>query len=379
MISRYNHPEIARIWSDNNRYLLWTQIELAFLSVFKDIRITTPEIFYDEWVQEIQEIERVTKHDVGAFVQWLEERFLYPILGEESRWVHYGLTSSDILDTCFSMQIRETNLVLVRLAEEASDMFTDLAVHHSDYDILGRTHGQAAETIALSQKLYSYSDALYLFKPAIRDYDGRIAGSVGDYKYIEQTLEQQALRRLGLKPSCVKDGQIIHRGYYAHFMNEWALLASAIEKIATDIRLLAQSEIGEILEGFSKGQVGSSSMPHKRNPILCENLCGLARVIRGYQMTAMQNIALWNERDISNSSVERIIFPDAAVILGFMLKRLKDVVEFLVIDTERMSENIQKFGSGIDSQQQMLDLIKAGSTRKEAHELLRAQNERGGK
>ena len=384
MISRYDYPPIAKIWSDNNRYFLWTKIELAFLNAYTNgaldsITIPPPETFYDHWVIKIQEKERKMKHDVAAFVEWMEEDFLFPMIRERARFVHYGLTSSDILDTCFSMQIRESNEIIRKLVQSASGMFGELAYIYRNYEILGRTHGQAAEIMALSEKFYAYTDALEMFEPTANDYYGRIAGSVGDHKYVDRGTEAMTLDTLDLKCCSAKDGQIIHRAIYASYMNEWATLASVIEKIATDIRLLAQSEIGEILEGFSKGQVGSSSMPHKRNPILCENLCGLARVIRGYQVTTMQDIALWNERDISHSSAERIIFPDAAVIMGFMLKRLADIVEFLVIDTGRMSDNIKRFGSGIDSQQQMLDLIKAGSTRKEAHALLRAQTGRGGK
>ena len=375
MLERYDYPPIAKIWSDNNRYLLWTKIELAFLEAFTSgdntISIPCPDIFYSAWIKKIQEKERVTKHDVAAFVEWMEEDFLFPLIRERSRFVHYGLTSSDILDTCFSMQIRESNEIIRKLVQDASNMFGELALKYRTYNILGRTHGQAAEVIKLSEKFYSYTKALSAFSSFANTYYGRLAGSVGSYQYISTQIEAQVLNFLELKPCPTNDGQIINRSVYARYMNEWAVLGSIIEKIALDIRILAQTEIGEILEGFSKDQVGSSSMSHKRNPILCENLCGLARVIRGYQATAMQNVALFNERDISHSSAERIIFPDAAILLGFMLKRLIGIIESLVVDTDRMKDNIERFGKGTSAQKEMLSLIDGGMTRKEAHALLR--------
>lgn len=374
MLERYDCGEISRIWSDNNRYLLWTTIELAFLKSYKGITVSPPDIFLDEWIQKIQENESVSKHDVGAFVEWMEKDFLYPLIGAESRWVHYGLTSSDILDTCFSLQIQAANTVIYDLTTIVSLAFYNLAAENNSVDILGRTHGQAAEAMKLSNKFFAYSDALDFFHPSPNGYYGRLAGSVGDYKYFDKKIEEETLYRLGLQLCPVKDGQIIHRAVYAEYMNEWALLASVVEKIATDIRLLSQTEIGEVYEGFSGGQMGSSSMPHKkRNPIGSENLCGLARVIRGYQATSMQNIALWNERDISNSSVERVIFPDATVLLGFMLKRLTTLAKDLVIDQNRMEYNITQQGSSILSQKEMLGYITEGMSRDKAHDLMRDQ------
>jgi adenylosuccinate lyase len=213
-----------------------------------------------------------------------------------------------------------------------------------------------------------------MFAPLVNEaYYGRLRGSVGDQKYFDKAIELQALEKLGLEPCPVNDGQIMHRALFSRYMNTWATLGSTIGKIATDIRLLAQTEIGELQEGFSKNQIGSSSMPHKHNPIFAENLCGLARVIRGYQTAAMQNIELWNERDISHSSSERIIFPDAVTTLGFMLHRLKDVLFSMRVNTDRMAENIEKYGVGMESQKKMLKLINQGSTRKEAHALMRAE------
>jgi adenylosuccinate lyase len=374
VIPRYDYHPISAIWSDNNRYLLWTNIELAFLEAFRGVRVEPLDVFYDGWVKKIQGKEQTLKHDVAAFVEWLEHEYLYAKIKTESRFVHYGLTSSDILDTAFSLQIRDSNAHIVKLVDDVSTILGDLALRYRDITIIGRTHGQAAETIHLSDKFSAYRSALEMFAPLVNEaYYGRLRGSVGDQKYFDKAIELQALEKLGLEPCPVNDGQIMHRALFSRYMNTWATLGSTIGKIATDIRLLAQTEIGELQEGFSKNQIGSSSMPHKHNPIFAENLCGLARVIRGYQTAAMQNIELWNERDISHSSSERIIFPDAVTTLGFMLHRLKDVLFSMRVNTDRMAENIEKYGVGMESQKKMLKLINQGSTRKEAHALMRAE------
>lgn len=376
MISRYNFKPIAEIWSDADRYKIWLQIELAFFNQLRGHSLEAPSHFLDDWITKIQERENVSKHDVAAFVEWMEEDYLFPIVKEEARYVHYGLTSSDILDTAFVIQIRKSNKIIDMLVSNIDALLHDLRADYKDVAILGRTHGQAAELLSLAEKFHAWQKALVYNCPDEdeRIYRGRLAGSVGDHKYFDSEIEWKVLSSLGLEPANLIDGQIIHRSVFADYMNEWAMLASVVEKIATDIRLLAQSEIAEIREGFSKGQMGSSSMPHKENPILSENLCGLARTIRGYQTTAMQNIALWNERDISHSSAERMIFPDATTLLGFMLYRLQGLLSCLAIDTERMGENIERFGTGIDSQEIMLTLIDVGRTRKEAHAFLRMQS-----
>lgn len=371
MIARYDYKPISHIWSESNRYQLWTLIELTFLKHFKGINVEVPEMFHPDWIEKIQHKEKVTKHDVAAFVEWLEQDYLYPRIRENSRFVHYGLTSSDILDTAFSMQIRDSNNVIIELVTDVTDMLFHMGTEYRDVKILGRTHGQAAEIRELSEKFFSYEAALQTFYPGGRLYYGRLRGSVGDNKYITRELEEEVLTDLDLLPSFVNDGQIIHRAQFAQYMNDWAMLASVIEKIATDIRLLAQTEIGEIQEGFTRGQMGSSSMPHKKNPIASENLCGLARTIRGYQTTAMQNIALWNERDISHSSAERMIFPDAVILLGFMLHRLKDILQFIVVNESRMQHNIEMHWELLDTQQEMLTLIDNGASRKEAHAIMR--------
>lgn len=370
MISRYSCPEIEQIWSEQNKYYLWMRIELSFLTHLKGIRFSVPPAFQQKWIDDIQEREKRTKHDVAAFVEWLEE-YLEPITGL-SRFVHYGLTSSDILDTAFSMQIMETNRELNTLRHEVMTILDSWVHEYTEVYMVGRTHGQAAEILGLSQKFNCWVESLAYCSPTVIYY-GRLSGSVGDHKYFNSSIEAGTLHDLDLDPCPWIDGQIIHRAIYADHMNYWATFASVIAKIATDIRLLAHDGVEEVHEGFAPGQMGSSSMPHKRNPILSENLCGLARVIRGHQVTAMQNIELWNERDISHSSAERIIFPETAILLGFMLNRLKSLLENLYIDKEKMGINVQRNYYDMGSQRRMLEHIDQGLSRKEAHERVKEQ------
>jgi len=372
MISRYDCPEIRDIWSEQNKYLLWTQVELTFLKHFRRVSVEIPSSFREEWITEIQNIEKTTKHDLAAFVQWLET-YLESKIGAEARFVHYGLTSSDIVDTAFSLMIQETDETIVHLSKKVLIAIDDLEKKYGKLEMLGRTHGQAAEKILFKNKLSAYRSQILYFCPMGKEYFGRLAGSVGDYKYFKKQVEIDALRDLRLVSCSVNDGQVIHRALYARYLNNWATLASVLAKIALDIRLLAQTGIAELREGFAKGQMGSSSMPQKRNPILCENLCGLARVIRGYQATAMQNIELWNERDISHSSAERMVFPDAAVLLGFMITRLALILKDLYVDGEIMLKNIKQVERDISGQEHMLALISDGMSRKDAHELMKKE------
>jgi len=373
MIDRYTYSPIAQIWSDQNKYLLWMQIELTFLKHFKDVDIPLSNEFRDEWIIQIQGIEHYRKHDVASFVEWLEG-YVKEHDPVNARYVHYGLTSSDILDTTFTLQIRESNLILKKLCDDVFHQLNGIAEKYRNLEMTGRTHGQAAEVICFGNKFLSYANLFADFGPSEPHY-GKLSGSVGDYKYFRSTISYNVLADLGLTQTDLIDGQIINRAYYAKFMNEWAVLASIIAKIATDIRLLSQSEVGEIQEGFSANQIGSSSMPHKRNPIYSENLCGLARTIRGYQTTVMQNIELWNERDISHSSAERIVFPDAAILLGFMLERFKTIIENICVNEDKIKENLAKHSQYMKSQGKMLKLIDEGYSRKEAHERIKGDRD----
>jgi len=345
MLPRYDHPKISEIWSIGNKYLVWTQIELSFLSELKAVSILAPDHFESSWIDDIQSREMQTKHDVVAFVEWLESKVheTDPLF---SRFVHYGLTSSDIVDTAFSMMIRASNEVITDLLRALVSILKQKISECDGIMIVGRTHGQAAELMPLSQKFDTYLHTILRYGTFKCAYYGRLADSVGSLKYVNRAVVINTLSKLNLVEG-LYDGQIIHRGIYAERMNEWALLASAIAKIATDIRLLSQSGIEEMAEGFEENQVGSSSMPHKRNPIQCENICGLARVIRGYQTTVMQNIELWNELDISHSSAERIVFPDAAVLLGFMIERMTNIITNLRIDKDKIARNTQTPGLSV--------------------------------
>lgn len=370
MIERYDCPEIRYIWSDENRFKIWEHLEIKFLENFTNIKINK-EDYPEIDISSINEIEKRTKHDVAAFVEWLEKT-MYAVVGKESRFIHYGLTSSDIVDTSFSIMLQLTNS---KIADFLYQLRLSIEKHkNTNIEILARTHGQAAEKIFLSQKFQSYSNSVETmrYKLLKRQYFGKLSGSVGDNKYVSKAVTEKTLKEFGIINDCV-EGQIVSRFVYAEIMNEWAIIASIIAKMATDIRLLSQTGIEEIFEGFDKNQIGSSSMPHKRNPVLCENICGLSRVIRGYQTTAMQNIELWNERDISHSSAERMIFPSAAVTLGFMINRMIEIFDNLFINDIKISNNIIDQNRNITSQQEMLDLIKTGMTRKEAHDYIKTK------
>lgn len=373
MIGRYEHKDMVEVWSDENKYLRWMQISLTFLNQYvnyKKIRrasdLKTPARFESQWVREIEEIERVRQHDVAAFVEWLET-YVARLEPDVARYVHFGLTSADINDTTFTMQIRDSNGILQRLIWEVNQTLGILANQVGDTQILGRTHGRAAEPLPFKQKLQSYISALTFLKPRAVYY-GKLCGSVGNTSHFPKEVARAALSLLGLEPCPIVDGQVIQRGYYAEFMHQWAVLASSIAKIATDIRLLAQTGIDELAEPFSKGQIGSSSMPHKRNPVKCENVCGAARLIRGYQTAVMQDIELWNERDISHSIVERVAFSDASILLAFSLDRMNKILGGLVINKEQIARNLATNQEDIVSQKKMLERIEQGESRTAAHE-----------
>lgn len=363
MNSRYDCKAISKLWSDKIKYQTWCEIEFAALKALKNITITYTITEND--VQEIQEIEKTTKHDVGAFVKWLENKF-----NDQpwSRFIHYGLTSSDIVDTAFSLTLYNVNCEIHTLVLELIKTITEIYLPNQNVKIVGRTHGQIAEITTLKQKLWNYIDNLSCLIPTLVAPRGKLAGAVGTNSFFSQTCASQALSTLGMLNSNCIDGQVISRHYFAKNVLNWALLAAYIEKIATDLRLLAQTEIGEISEGFSKGQIGSSSMPHKRNPISLENICGNARIIKNYASAALDTIVIWNERDISHSSMERTIYPEASILLGYIIERLTSTLKNMNFNTEvmntRATEAEEKFAN---SQKMMLQSIDAGKSRSEAH------------
>lgn len=363
MFDRYSHPELEKIWSDKNKYQLWTDIELAFLTQktsvpVRDIRIT------DQDIQDIKDIETRTKHDVAAFVEWLEDK-LHGC--KQARFVHYGLTSSDIVDTAFSLMIKQANKILNLELDLLLHQFNHFIKKYDHTLIFGRTHGQIAEPMYLSKKFQSYYNVIAANKFPMDGYQGRLHGSVGDSKFNSKGDIFHTLYSLGLRESEVIDGQIIHRSYFAKFMNQWAMMATILEKIATDFRLLHQTEIKEMLEDKDWLVVGSSSMPHKNNPVAWENLCGIARLIRGYDHSVMDSIVVWNERDISHSSVERIAYSHASVLLGYMIKRFNNT-----LSSSRFDIDQNAFEDYESSQSKLHKLIDQGMGRIEAHMLVKS-------
>ena len=367
MIHRYNESVMASIWSDVNKYKTWYAVEMAHFSTSREVTVEPPaDHEWENIALEIGTIEKTTKHDLAAFVIWMEKWLENRTT--ESRFIHYGLTSSDIVDTAFSLQIKQANTLI-------HDRVMNLCVLingslSADTKIMGRTHGQWAEPIKLSQKASEYVRILTALSPYKQRYYGKFAGSVGSGPSTHQLPSfsaRTALKNLGLD-TAYSQGQIIPRTYYAAYMTNWGILASYLEKFATDMRLLAQSDVAEVSEGFGDGQMGSSSMPHKRNPIGFENICGCARIVRSYSQVAMENIVLWNERDMSHSAPERIIFPDASILLSYMLVRLTSIVDSMVVNTDKMNKTIELAGDLVSSQKEMLADIQNGMPRYKAHE-----------
>jgi adenylosuccinate lyase len=363
MHDRYNHKAIANVWSKENRYKLWLKIELAHLQFL--LGGSAPHIELD--IPAIEAIEKEIKHDVAAFVQWLEAALTKAGFASANK-VHYGLTSSDVVDTAFSMQLRDASMYIEDELLDLTGTIDELMHSHKSIMMIGRTHGQAGELISFKHKLQGWRDTLgWFYDSYTKKYYGKLSGSMGDNKYNSEAYEIVVLDHLKLKSCGPIQGQIISRAYHAEFMNHWATLASIVEKIALDIRLHAQTGIDEFHENFSTKQVGSSSMPHKKNPIICENLTGIARTIRGYQAAAMQNIALWDERDISHSSAERIIFPDASVLIGYQLVKMREVIKGLIIDEAAIKRNIEENQAMLDTQLKLLDAVNQGKSRTDAH------------
>ena len=375
MIPRYTREEIAHIWSDENKFKLWLDIEIAVCEAWSRLGRVPPEALerikekasFD--VKRILEIEEVTKHDVIAFLENVSE-----YIGEDAQYLHIGLTSSDVLDTAFALQLKQAGEHLLKEIDRVLEILTRRAYEFKDTIMIGRTHGIHAEPITFGFKIASwYSE----FKRARRRLEnaienisyGKISGAVGTFANVPPEVEEYAMEKLGLKPEPVST-QVVPRDRHAEFFSALALIASSAERIAIEIRHLQRTEVREAEEYFSPGQKGSSAMPHKRNPILSENMTGLARTIRGYLIPALENVALWHERDISHSSVERMIAPDATVLSDFLLHRLGTVLDKLVVYPDQMEKNVYLTRGLIFSQRVMLALMEKGLVRKEAYELV---------
>lgn len=375
MIDRYAREEMKKIWDMNSKFQYYLDVEIAVAQAYaelgefpkKDIDELKKKAKFD--LKRIDEIEAEVRHDVIAFLTCVNES-----LGELAKYMHVGMTSSDVIDTAFALQIQDSGKIIIKDLDETIQALKDLAEKHKTTVCIGRSHGIHAEVMTFGVKICNWIDILERqranFIHALEQIKvGQISGPVGTYSNISPDVEKVTCKNLGLTPARIST-QIISRDYHAYFMQSLALIASVIEQFATEIRHLQRTEVLEVEEGFGKNQKGSSAMPHKKNPVLSENLCGLARVVRANSIVALENIPLWHERDISHSSAERIIFPDSLTLVDFMLYRFKSVVQNLVVHEKNMLKNTDKFGGIVFSQKVLLKLIEKGLTREEAYRLV---------
>ena len=367
---------MARIWSDENRLARMLEVELAALEGWSAIGVIPPDAVGRIRAQatvpspeRVAELERVTNHDVAAFVDAVAET-----LGDDGRWFHYGLTSSDVLDTALALSVQEAGALVLAGLGRAFDAVVARAVEHRETLCMGRTHGVHAEPTTFGLKLAGWAFGLDRDRRRIETAlegmrVGKLSGAVGQYAAIDPEVERLACERLGLEPAPTST-QILQRDRHAELLSALALAASSLDRFATEIRHLARTEVREVEEPFGRGQKGSSAMPHKRNPITAERICGLARVIRANALVGMENVALWHERDISHSSAERVVLPDSFLALDYCLERFAWLVEGLVVRTSRMRENVDA-GQGLHfSQRVLLALVEAGRSRDEAYRLV---------
>lgn len=373
MIQRYTHPEMGAIWSDQRRYETWLEVELAAADAMAEAGIVPAQAAADLRtragfdVARIDAIEQTTQHDVIAFTTAVAER-----VGPSARWLHFGLTSSDVLDTAQAIQMREACGLIVRGIGVLMEAVRERATEHRHTPMIGRTHGVHAEPMTFGLKLALWYAELQ------RDLDrvlraretvsvGKISGAVGTFAHLDPSIEARVCERLGLQAAPVSS-QVIQRDRHAELMSALAITAASLEKFALEIRGLQKTEIGEVEEPFGKGQKGSSAMPHKRNPIGCEQIVGLARLIRSNALASYENIALWHERDISHSSVERVILPDSFIALDHMVRRFTRIVRGMVVYPDRMRENLDRSRGVVFSGTVLLELARRGVSREDAYE-----------
>jgi adenylosuccinate lyase len=380
MIERYTRPEMAHIWSEENKYRQWLEVELAASEALAQTNDVPPEAArllrkhasFD--LKRIQEIERVVKHDVIAFTTAVSESLAAAGESEASRWLHYGLTSNDVVDTAQALMVRSASELILKGISDLAAALKTRAFEFKDTVQIGRTHGMHAEPITFGLKLALWYDEvqrnLTRFSAAAEGMRvGKISGAVGTFGHIGPQAEERICQRLGLRPAAIAS-QVISLDRHANYVATLALVAGTLEKIALEIRHLQRTEVREVEEPFAQGQKGSSAMPHKRNPVTCEQICGLARVVRGNVQPAFENIALWHERDISHSSVERIILPDTTTVVDYMLARTVWLISGLRVSGERMKRNLDLTRGLVFSGQLLLDLSAAGMLREEAYKLV---------
>ena len=375
MIERYSRPGMAKIWEAGNRFRIWLDIEILAMEVMAQkgwvpadaLARVRKNAKFD--IRRIDEIEKRVKHDVIAFLTSVAEH-----IGEDSRFLHVGMTSSDVLDTSFAVQMRQALTLLIREAQKVFEVLKKRAFEHKDTVMIGRTHGIHAEPVTFGLKMALWADEMRRNIARLRRARevisvGKLSGAVGTFAAIDPSVEEYVCRKLSLRPAPVST-QIVQRDRHAEVFATLAVVGCSLEKFATEIRHLQRTEVLEVEEHFAEGQKGSSAMPHKRNPVLSENLCGLARLLRGYAVTAFENVALWHERDISHSSAERVIAPDATIVLDFSLARFRELMETLVVYPERMKRNIARTHGLLFSQRVMLALAARGLSRERAYEIV---------
>ena len=374
MIDRYSRPRMKQVWSDENKYGKWLEVELAVCEAWTEEGVIPGEDMeklrrasYDH--QRMTEIFQRTRHDVTAFLQSVTGG-----LGEEGRWLHLGLTSSDVIDTALGMQLVEAAQILTEDIDELRDVLEAGAMSYKDTPMMGRTHGIHAEPITFGLKLALWWEEMGRQRERLEHASGdirvgKISGAVGTHATVPPQVEDRVCRKLGLKAEPVSS-QIVQRDRHAHFVTTLALIGTSLEKFATEIRSLQRTEVREVEEPFGEGQTGSSSMPHKRNPELSERVCGLARLIRGHGITALENVVLWDERDISHSSAERLILPDSSLALDYIISLFTQIMQGLRVYPRRMWQNMEGTRGLLFSQRVLLALIGKGLSREKAYDLV---------
>jgi adenylosuccinate lyase len=374
MIERYSRPEMKAVWSDENKFDQWLRVEIAACEAWAELGRIPGEALpairkarYD--LDRMAEFLEITHHDMTAFLKSVGKT-----VGEEARFIHLGLTSSDIMDTALSLQLKQASAILKQDAGELAAALQERALEHKHSIMMGRTHGVHAEPITLGLKLALWWQEMKRNMHRLDEAEqmisvGKLSGAVGTYATVPPEVEQITCKKLGLSPAPVSS-QIIQRDRHAQFVTTLALMASSLEKFATEVRGLQRTEVLEIEEPFESGQTGSSAMPHKRNPELCERICGLARLVRGYALTSLENIALWHERDISHSSTERVILPDSCLVLDYILSLFTSVVRGMTVHTENMRRNIELSRGLVFSQRVLIALLDKGMSREEAYRLV---------
>ena len=375
MISRYPRPEMGRIWHEENKFRCWLQVETAASLTLADAGIVPASAAKaiaergDFDLKRIHEVEAEVKHDVIAFTTAVAEK-----VGPEARWLHYGLTSNDVVDTAQALQVKEASKIILQDLQHLKEVLHRRAHEFKHTPMIGRTHGIHAEPATFGLKLATWyaevvRDIARFERAAEEMRVGKLSGAVGTFAHLEPEMEEKICRRLGLEPAPISS-QVIQRDRHAYYVATLAVITATLDKIATEIRHLQRTEVREAEEFFSEKQKGSSAMPHKRNPITCEQICGLARVVRANAQAAFENVALWHERDISHSSVERVILPDSTILADYLLQKTTNLLETLLVYPQRMMKNLESTGGLVFSGQLLLDLAEHGMSREDAYRLV---------